>query len=141
MDVNKKFQMHSPQGPQPSTDTFTALRLTENVAQSESNVEIANPVEDVNLQEQQQQQQPQQQRVEPDFPHAKLAMLDEKISSPRWVVPVLPEQELESLLQASIELCRKGTIRESFLFISRNPSNCSSIFIFTINFFANNKNI
>lgn len=45
---------------------------------------------------------------EPDFPHSKLAMLDEKISSPRWVVPVLPEQELECLLQASIELCKKG---------------------------------
>ncbi|XP_023706840.1 probable ubiquitin carboxyl-terminal hydrolase FAF-X isoform X1 [Cryptotermes secundus] len=46
--------------------------------------------------------------TEPDFPHAKLALLDEKISSPRWVVPVLPEQELEVLLQASIDLCRKG---------------------------------
>jgi ubiquitin carboxyl-terminal hydrolase 9/24 len=49
-----------------------------------------------------------QQRLEPDFPHAKLAMLDEKISSPRWVIPVLPEQELECLLQASIDLCKKG---------------------------------
>jgi hypothetical protein len=46
--------------------------------------------------------------TEPDFPHAKLALLDDKISSPRWVVPVLPEQELEVLLQASIDLCRKG---------------------------------
>nr|CAD7574966.1 unnamed protein product [Timema californicum] len=46
--------------------------------------------------------------TEPSFPHNKLAMLEEKISSPRWVVPVLPEQELEVLLQASIELCRKG---------------------------------
>jgi ubiquitin carboxyl-terminal hydrolase 9/24 len=49
--------------------------------------------------------------TEPDFPHAKLALLDEKISSPRWVVPVLPEQELEVLLQASIDLCRKGKMR------------------------------
>jgi len=48
--------------------------------------------------------------TEPDFPHAKLALLDDKISSPRWVVPVLPEQELEVLLQASIDLCRKGEI-------------------------------
>nr|CAD7397023.1 unnamed protein product [Timema cristinae] len=46
--------------------------------------------------------------TEPSFPHNKLAMLEEKISSPRWVVPVLPEQELEVLLQASIELCRKA---------------------------------
>lgn len=45
---------------------------------------------------------------EPDFPHAKLTMLDEKISSPRWVVPVLPEQELEVLMQASINLCKTG---------------------------------
>ena len=45
---------------------------------------------------------------EPDFPHDKLAELDTKISSPRWVVPVLPDQELECLLQASIDLCKKG---------------------------------
>ncbi|KAK6644525.1 hypothetical protein RUM43_000792 [Polyplax serrata] len=45
---------------------------------------------------------------EPDFPHEKLAELDTKISSPRWVVPVLPDQELECLLQASIDLCKKG---------------------------------
>ncbi|KAF4528716.1 hypothetical protein B566_EDAN014284 [Ephemera danica] len=45
---------------------------------------------------------------EPPFPHNKLAMLEEKVSSPRWVVPVLPEQELEVLLVASIELCKKG---------------------------------
>lgn len=51
---------------------------------------------------------------EPDFPHAKLAMLEEKISSPRWVVPVLPEQELEVLLNASIDLCRKGILNYQF---------------------------
>lgn len=45
---------------------------------------------------------------EPDFPHSKLAMLDEKISSPRWVVPVLPQQELEVLMNAAIQLCRTG---------------------------------
>lgn len=46
--------------------------------------------------------------AEPDFPHGKLADLDAKISCPRWVVPVLPDQELECLLQASIDLCKKG---------------------------------
>ncbi|KAL0281150.1 UNVERIFIED_CONTAM: hypothetical protein PYX00_002224 [Menopon gallinae] len=46
--------------------------------------------------------------VEPDFPHAKLAELDAKITCTRWVVPVLPDQELECLLQASIDLCKKG---------------------------------
>lgn len=45
---------------------------------------------------------------EPPFPHEKLAVLEEKVSNPRWVVPVLPEQELEALLLASIDLCRKG---------------------------------
>lgn len=42
------------------------------------------------------------------FPEAKLKALEEKISHPRWVVPVLPEQELEALLIASSELAQKG---------------------------------
>lgn len=42
------------------------------------------------------------------FPEAKLKALEEKISHPRWVVPVLPEQELEALLIASTELAVKG---------------------------------
>ncbi|KAF5307812.1 hypothetical protein FQR65_LT06684 [Abscondita terminalis] len=46
--------------------------------------------------------------IEPEFPLDKLASLDEKISNLRWVVPVLPDQELECLLNASIELARKG---------------------------------
>ncbi|XP_076338950.1 ubiquitin carboxyl-terminal hydrolase 9X-like isoform X1 [Tachypleus tridentatus] len=45
---------------------------------------------------------------EPDFPHAELARLDEMINRPRWVVPVLPKGELEILLDASIDLCKKG---------------------------------
>lgn len=45
---------------------------------------------------------------EPDFPHAALARLDEMIHRQRWVVPVLPECELEMLLDASISLCSKG---------------------------------
>jgi hypothetical protein len=51
---------------------------------------------------------------EPPFPITKLAMLEEKVSSPRWVVPVLPEQELEVLLLASIELCKKGKSNFSY---------------------------
>ncbi|XP_008200473.2 probable ubiquitin carboxyl-terminal hydrolase FAF-X isoform X3 [Tribolium castaneum] len=46
--------------------------------------------------------------AEPDFPHDKLASLDEKISNIRWVVPVLPDQELECLLKVSIDLARKN---------------------------------
>lgn len=46
--------------------------------------------------------------VEPDFPHDKLTSLDEKISNIRWVVPVLPDQELECLLRVSTELAKKN---------------------------------
>ncbi len=45
---------------------------------------------------------------EPSFPHAELAKLDEMINRPRWVVPVLPKGELEVLLDAAIELCKKS---------------------------------
>ena len=37
-----------------------------------------------------------------------MATLDEKISNLRWVVPVLPEQELECLIKASIDLVKKS---------------------------------
>ncbi|XP_059619571.1 probable ubiquitin carboxyl-terminal hydrolase FAF isoform X2 [Phlebotomus argentipes] len=42
------------------------------------------------------------------FPLAKLNSLTTKISSARWVVPVLPEQELECLLNAAIALTNVG---------------------------------
>lgn len=51
---------------------------------------------------------------EVDFPYDKLQSLDEKISSPRWIVPVLPDQELECLIEAAINLCRSGK-RKSIL--------------------------
>lgn len=38
------------------------------------------------------------------FPTAKLQALNHKINSPRWVVPVLPDQELECLLNYAIKL-------------------------------------
>lgn len=43
-----------------------------------------------------------------NFPEAKLRSLIAKISSPRWVVPVLPDQELECLLNYAIELTKAG---------------------------------
>lgn len=43
-----------------------------------------------------------------DFPISKLQSLNAKINSPRWVVPVLPEQELESLLNYTIKLTIAG---------------------------------
>lgn len=91
--------MHSPPGPQQLADTMSGLQLTENVVQTECNNDAITATEDSS-----------QFHGEPDFPISKLNMLHEKISSPRWVVPVLPEQELECLLQASIELCKKGII-------------------------------
>lgn len=42
------------------------------------------------------------------FPEGKLRSLTMKISSPRWVVPVLPDQELECLLNYAIELTKVG---------------------------------
>lgn len=42
------------------------------------------------------------------FPEDKLASLNIKISSSRWVVPVLPNQELELLLNAAIRLSQAG---------------------------------
>lgn len=42
------------------------------------------------------------------FPEAKLVSLVSKISSSRWIVPVLPEQELECLLNYAIVLTKAG---------------------------------
>ena len=49
---------------------------------------------------------------EPEFPHTELAKLDEMINRPRWVVPVLPKGELEVLLDASIDLCKRSKYGE-----------------------------
>lgn len=46
--------------------------------------------------------------VEPEFPVQDLLLLDKKISCARWVVPVLPDEELEKLLKASINLAVRG---------------------------------
>uniref|UniRef100_A0AAR2LFU1 ubiquitinyl hydrolase 1 n=1 Tax=Pygocentrus nattereri TaxID=42514 RepID=A0AAR2LFU1_PYGNA len=51
---------------------------------------------------------PQLEEEEPAFPHADLAKLDDMINRPRWVVPVLPKGELEVLLEAAIDLSKKG---------------------------------
>uniref|UniRef100_A0A8B9KH69 ubiquitinyl hydrolase 1 n=1 Tax=Astyanax mexicanus TaxID=7994 RepID=A0A8B9KH69_ASTMX len=49
-----------------------------------------------------------QEEEEPAFPHTDLAKLDDMINRPRWVVPVLPKGELEVLLEAAIDLSKKG---------------------------------
>ena len=42
------------------------------------------------------------------FPVMEMSRLDEMISNPRWVVPVLPGGQLEILLDSAINLCKKG---------------------------------
>ncbi|KAK3589915.1 hypothetical protein CHS0354_034930 [Potamilus streckersoni] len=42
------------------------------------------------------------------FPQELLDTLDEKINRPRWVIPILPQEELECLLLAAIRLSKKG---------------------------------
>lgn len=44
----------------------------------------------------------------PYFPVTELARLEEMISRTRWVVPVLPKCEVEILLDASINVCKRG---------------------------------
>ncbi|KAK0096487.1 hypothetical protein PV326_005319 [Microctonus aethiopoides] len=90
----RRAQMQSPPNLE---NALLGLQLNDNVVQTECTNEAATSIEENN-----------QQKVEPFFPHAKLAMLDEKITSSRWVVPVLPDQELQCLLEASIDLCKKG---------------------------------
>lgn len=92
--------MPSSPNQQQLSDTMSGLQINDNVTSVECTTTNQSSVTS--------NEDNVQQKSEPDFPHAKLAMLDEKISSPRWVVPVLPDQELECLLQASIDLCKKG---------------------------------
>lgn len=66
------------------------------------------PVQDMNMEDCGIDAEGEDASGEPDFPHDLLATLDDKITSPRWVVPVLPEQELETLMQAAIDLSKKG---------------------------------
>lgn len=56
-------------------------------------------------------------KLKASFPIQKLRSLTQKISNPRWVVPVLPEQELECLLNAAIELTIAGNYLGYFFFL------------------------
>jgi ubiquitin carboxyl-terminal hydrolase 9/24 len=42
------------------------------------------------------------------FPVDDLQRLDEMLNRTRWIVPVLPKNELETLLDASIALCKQN---------------------------------
>ncbi|XP_062714941.1 probable ubiquitin carboxyl-terminal hydrolase FAF isoform X1 [Aedes albopictus] len=54
------------------------------------------------------QHEPSPEELLASFPEEKLSSLNIKISSSRWVVPVLPNQELECLLNAAIRLSQAG---------------------------------
>ncbi|CAG5097169.1 Similar to Usp9x: Probable ubiquitin carboxyl-terminal hydrolase FAF-X (Mus musculus) [Cotesia congregata] len=97
-DITRRFarEMTLFKSQQALENSNSEVHLTENV-QTESTNETATSTDENN-----------QLKVKRDFPHTKLAMLDEKITSSRWVVPVLPDQELECLLEASIDLCKRG---------------------------------
>lgn len=47
---------------------------------------------------------------EPVFPNDELGRLDEMVNRPKWVIPVLPNGELEVLIDASIKLAKKGKV-------------------------------
>ena len=49
-----------------------------------------------------------EEETEVQFPEEELGKLDEKINRPQWVVPVLAKEELEILMEAAIDLCRRG---------------------------------
>ncbi|XP_035762593.1 ubiquitin specific peptidase 9 [Neolamprologus brichardi] len=72
---------------------------------------------------------PQLEEEEPAFPHTDLAKLDDMINRPRWVVPVLPKGELEVLLEAAIDLSKKGgsAQNETLVIVTKPEVNHSSV--------------
>lgn len=58
------------------------------------------------------------------FPVDKLAKLDDMINRPRWVVPVLPDGELEILLKSAIQLSAKGKINHIIHFKRQCNEGC-----------------
>lgn len=66
------------------------------------------PPEEQNDCAQNEQSEPSPEELLASFPEEKLSSLNIKISSSRWVVPVLPNQELECLLNAAIRLTEAG---------------------------------
>ncbi|XP_058833231.1 probable ubiquitin carboxyl-terminal hydrolase FAF isoform X2 [Topomyia yanbarensis] len=63
---------------------------------------------DANFTSSTEQSDPNPETLISSFPEEKLSSLNIKISSSRWVVPVLPNQELECLLNAAIKLSQAG---------------------------------
>ncbi|KAJ8379215.1 hypothetical protein AAFF_G00223270 [Aldrovandia affinis] len=82
--------------------------LPQNQTSSPNSSNENSPVSPPDDQEQGDAPPQQQEEEEPAFPHTDLAKLDDMINRPRWVVPVLPKGELEVLLEAAIDLSKKG---------------------------------
>ncbi|XP_058260184.1 probable ubiquitin carboxyl-terminal hydrolase FAF-X isoform X2 [Hemibagrus wyckioides] len=99
-------QSQAPDGQSQATDGQSQAPLPQNQSSPNSSNETSpvSPLEGQGLGDAQQAQAEE----EPAFPHADLAKLDDMINRPRWVVPVLPKGELEVLLEAAIDLSKKG---------------------------------
>ena len=77
--------------------------------------------------------QTQEENDKATFPVDELQKLDEMLARPRWVVPVMPDSELETLLDAAIILCRSkiDTQSEPCQRFFRDGLNISFVRIFT----------
>ena len=69
---------------------------------------------------------------EPIFPNNELASLDEMVNRPKWVIPVLPNGELEVLIDASIKLAKKGKLILCLHFLLRSCFNFITKQIFSL---------
>ena len=85
---------------------FFRMTVSNNPPHARGNTNLDNPAADPQAPEEEVEAPPE---PEPDpealiaaFPIAKLTKLEELISNPRWVIPVLPKGELEVLLDCSI---------------------------------------
>lgn len=76
----------------PSYESAVSSGYLENTANDASNSESTEKVES----------------GEPEFPVRDLQKLDESLNKTKWVVPVTPGAELEILLDAAIDLCKRG---------------------------------
>uniref|UniRef100_A0AAR2KQD2 ubiquitinyl hydrolase 1 n=1 Tax=Pygocentrus nattereri TaxID=42514 RepID=A0AAR2KQD2_PYGNA len=95
------------QGQSQAPDGQSQTLLPQNQAPSPNSSNETSPLSPPEEQGQGDAQQAQEEE-EPAFPHTDLAKLDDMINRPRWVVPVLPKGELEVLLEAAIDLSKKG---------------------------------
>ncbi|XP_053083670.1 probable ubiquitin carboxyl-terminal hydrolase FAF-X isoform X1 [Pangasianodon hypophthalmus] len=102
-------QSQPPDGQSQAPDGQSQAPLPQNQTPSPNSSNETSPVSPLEGQGQGQgDAQQAQEEEEPAFPHTDLAKLDDMINRPRWVVPVLPKGELEVLLEAAIDLSKKG---------------------------------